>query len=315
MSYEIFYDRRCIKAGINEKDENLYVLLISSGSNNCWESSNTPEKVWWAVENNNGSILCTESELKEAVKKYDCSYIFKTRYTSFKYKEAECSNWLFSSIKNAFLVEEGVLWNKYHNKVNIYYKENTEDKYYNKSVDIYNTKALFETIQSLEQQHLQFSIGFECRDFFPRPKAKSIKMKTKRGCKFVIINKNKYFVSASNNNGVSLVLDANKALMFDTLEEAEAFKNSKKLSYEFFIKAIEKREHYYICKNNEGSYFYGTSRRKYISYRCSSKEIAKRFKTKGEANKIIELVNKKPNIQPNDILSIDMVDEPSYFII
>ena len=140
-------------------------------------------------------------------------------------------------------------------------------------------------------------------------------MKTKRGCKFVIINKNKYFVSASNNNDISLVLDANKALMFDTLEEAEAFKNSKKLSYEFFIKAIEKREHYYICKNNEGSYFYGTSRRKYVNYRCSSKEIAKRFKTKGEADRIIESINKKPNIQPNDILSVDVVNEPSYFII
>lgn len=284
MSYTIVYDKRVLKVG-----DDQYILMVNSGSNNCWVTYNRPEKVWSALKLNNGkSIILSKVDINNIADSFYDSEIAKARGNFFR--KGELTKWLKAGIKNAFTIEEAVSWDDWHNTIDIYDYENQEITKYKTTAELLNS------INELEMNNKKFNIRFHGRDFIPRKRTfrSDLKPLKNDNCYYVLFNSRikGYLISVNSNNSYSYSTSSNNSeiLKFKTLSEIDVFKENSVMNLDsFVIKQLEKKDVAYYLKDKYNSFFVKLTRRG-LSY-SSYKSDAKILKTKKEAEKYLEKIN------------------------
>lgn len=284
MSYSIVYDRRILKVG-----DDQYILMVNSGSNNCWESYKRPEKVWSALKVNNGkTIILSEKDINNIADSFYNSEIAKARGNFFR--KGELTKWLKAGIKNAFTLEEAVSWDNWYNVIKIY-------DYENQKITKYKTTAeLLNAIRTLESNDKKFNIRFCGRDFVPKKKVASNNLKPLKNenCSYVLFNADNkgYLISVNTDNSYTYCKSSNSSqiLKFKTLLEIDVFKENSVMNLDsFVIKQLEKKDVAYCLKDKYDNFFVKITSRglKYSSY----ENDAKILKTRKEAEKYLEKIN------------------------
>lgn len=108
MSYQIYYSRAYVRL-----DDNHFIPMICSGSNNCWEDSRKPEKIWSVIfdAKNPDKVVYTKDEIiaiadeaYDSLIKHGGDLPFKSRYKTFSAKEFR--NWIVNGIRSSYTVED-----------------------------------------------------------------------------------------------------------------------------------------------------------------------------------------------------------------
>lgn len=172
MSYTIYYDKRVFKAG-----DDLYVVMLSSGDNNCWQPSyprDIPSKDWCPIKYK-GKYILSKEEILLSIEGCDNWEVAKSRNNFFK--EGEFRKWIMAGVKNAITLEEAVSYNKY-NRFEIYDTKNYEHNY------IETTDKLIEVLSNISSDNIRVSL--DCRDFTPKKREKTNREKKEQNYYFVI---------------------------------------------------------------------------------------------------------------------------------
>lgn len=286
MSYEIVYDRRVLKLG-----EDKYILMVNSGSNNCWEDNRKPEKNWTALKNiSKTSILLSENDINDIADSFYNSEIAKSRMKFFK--EGELTKYLKAGLKKSFTLEEAISWDSWYNKIIIYNYDKSE------SSDYQRTSDLLKTIELLESNGEKFNISFNGRDFKAKKKEYSdiIKSLKNPNCYYVLYEPSSkgYLISVNSKYSYTYTryINSNQILKFKSLEEVEEFKkNSENKLDSFKVKVLEKRDKVYCISEDKKYYIKKLTSRRFLYSRDIDE--AKLFKTEKEAKKYL---NKLENL-------------------
>lgn len=174
MSYSIYYDKRVFNVG-----EDLYVAMISSGDNNCWQCTyprDIPSKSWSPIQVKGKYILSKEEILSvtEGSEKWE---VAKARNNYFKGDEFK--RWLMAGVKNAITLEEAVSYSIF-NRFRIY--DSIKDKY----TYIETTDKLVELLTDVTVNDKDVIISLDCRDFTPKKRNKTHREKVEQDHYYVI---------------------------------------------------------------------------------------------------------------------------------
>lgn len=233
MSYTIYYDKRVFKVG-----EDLYVAMISSGDNNCWQPSyprDIPSKDWSPIKYK-GKYILTKEEILSSIEGCDKWEVAKSRNNFFK--EGEFRKWIMAGVKNAITIEEAVSYNKY-NRFEIYDTKNYVHNY------VETTDKLIEVLSNISSDNIRVSL--DCRDFTPKKKERINREKKEQNHYFVIkistlknptggyfVKKTKYGYKYVRYN------DSNDVRKFKTEKQAENYAENLKQSILDCVCSIEK---------------------------------------------------------------------------
>lgn len=264
MSYDILYDRLYIKAG-----DNLYMPVIQSGSNNCfeysWRGREIPEKNWSNLEGTGSQrtrkLFRTKEELAELGKEigdinreYGDSGLWKTRNKVWDAKALE--SFIANGWKEAMTVEE-YKKNGAYACVRYYFYEPASDKTKFGHAYLETTEQLlsFEAyaLGKAREEYPDVAMrGFTAYvSFTTREAKKYVKMKTKKERKprkkptddyYIIGNpaKRNYYVKRSSRRLWSTIYQE-YAHRYATLAQAERVKENvgmKQLGYTAIFHAI-----------------------------------------------------------------------------
>lgn len=163
MSYTIYYDKRVFKVG-----EDLYVAMISSGDNNCWQCSyprDIPSKDWSPIRYK-GKYILSKEEILLSIEGCDKWEVAKARNNYFK--ESEFRKWIMAGVKNAITIEDAVSYNKF-NRFTLYDTKSYVHNY------IETTDKLVEELNNITDNNIRVSL--DCRNFTPKKRNKTNKEK------------------------------------------------------------------------------------------------------------------------------------------
>lgn len=305
MSYSIVYDRRVLKVG-----EEKYILMINSGSNNCWEDYKKPEKCWSPLKKDNSkSIILSKEDINIIADSFYNDEIAKARGNFFE--KGELTKWLKAGVKNAFTLEEAISWDGWNNSIEIFdYEEQ-------KRIKCKTTDELLSAINELELKNKKFNVRFNGRDFTPKKKdcSNNLKPLKNSNCYYVLFSTRTkgYLISVGSDSSYSYSTSPNnkEILKFKDLSEIEEFKKNSPMNLDcFVIKQLEKRDKVYCIEDKYGSYFIKLTSRglRHSSY----KGDAKKLKTKKEAEKYLEKINNSIVFSEREF-NIKELNEEFYF--
>lgn len=228
MGYTIIYDRRSIKL----RDGN-YILMLQTGSNNCWEYSRSagrdvPEKYWNSlslVGEKSEDIICSKEAMRERIAKLAKDYgnIAKSRNHFFT-SEEELAKYLQGGLNRPYSLEEYQAagntleikaWDQAENRIRREYIFNGEEEL-RKKLKEYSNNPKF----------ISVSINFCGREFYPINKREPREKKTLTEG-FVITaterDGSKIYFYKKTSRQLKFLLKAEKARIFRREEDAQKY--------------------------------------------------------------------------------------------
>ena len=217
MSYTIYYDKRVFKVG-----EDLYVAMINSGDNNCWECRyprDIPSKNWSPIRLK-GKYILSKEEILSAIKGSEKWEVAKARNNYFKGDEFE--KWLMAGVKNAITLEDAVSYSKF-NRFRIY--DCSKESVFDNTEYVETTDRLVEVLNEISKSSNNIRVSLDCRDFTPKKKSNTNREKVAQDHYYVI-----NISSIKNNTGGYFVRKTKwgyKYTPFNGISSVRKFKTEK----------------------------------------------------------------------------------------